>query len=87
MEVRGRPLVLQAELDRVVTVAGGKTGGSASPVARHSLAEGGRRRWQKDVPEEVKQKLEFIAVENVDEALAVALEKGGAVPASQGKSA
>src|SRR6266516_3595057 len=38
-----------------------------------------------DVPEEAKQKLKFIPVENVDEVLAVALEKDGAVPASDGK--
>lgn len=31
-----------------------------------------------DVPEEAKQKLKFVPVENVDEALAVALEKNGA---------
>ena len=36
-----------------------------------------------DVPEEAKQKLKFVPVENVDEALAVALEKSGAVSASQ----
>jgi len=30
-----------------------------------------------DVPEEVKQKLKFVAVENVDEVLAIALEKNG----------
>jgi ATP-dependent Lon protease len=30
-----------------------------------------------DVPEEAKQKLKFVPVENVDEVLAVALEKGG----------
>jgi ATP-dependent Lon protease len=40
-----------------------------------------------DVPEEAKQKLKFILVENVDEVLAVALEKDGAVPASDQKSA
>ena len=40
-----------------------------------------------DVPEEAKQKLKFVPVENVDEVLAVALEKDGAVPASEGKSA
>ena len=34
-----------------------------------------------DVPEEAKQKLKFVPVENVDEVLAVALEKDGAVPA------
>ena len=32
-----------------------------------------------DVPEEAKQKLKFVPVENVDEVLAVALEKDGAV--------
>ena len=31
-----------------------------------------------DVPEEAKQKLKFVPVENVDEVLAVALEKNGA---------
>ena len=31
-----------------------------------------------DVPEEAKQKLKFVTVENVDEVLAVALEKNGA---------
>jgi ATP-dependent Lon protease len=30
-----------------------------------------------DVPEEAKQKLKFVAVENVDEVLAIALEKNG----------
>jgi ATP-dependent Lon protease len=30
-----------------------------------------------DVPEEAKQKLKFIPVENVDEVLNAALEKGG----------
>jgi hypothetical protein len=55
----------------------GKTGGPASPLARRSLGEGGRRRWQKGVSEQAKQKLKFIAVENFDEALAVALEKKG----------
>ena len=30
-----------------------------------------------DVPEEAKQKLKFVPVENVDEVLAVALENGG----------
>ena len=40
-----------------------------------------------DVPEEAKQKLKFVPVENVDEVLAVALEKNGAPPASQTKSA
>jgi ATP-dependent Lon protease len=43
-----------------------------------------------DVPEEAKQKLKFVPVENVDEVLAVALEKNGAseparsVPATDG---
>jgi ATP-dependent Lon protease len=43
-----------------------------------------------DVPEEAKQKLKFVPVENVDEVLAVALEKDGAseparsVPATDG---
>ena len=40
-----------------------------------------------DVPEEAKQKLKFIPVENVDEALSVALEKDGAQPASESKVA
>jgi ATP-dependent Lon protease len=40
-----------------------------------------------DVPEEAKQKLKFIPVENVDEALSVALEKDGAQPASERKVA
>jgi ATP-dependent Lon protease len=40
-----------------------------------------------DVPEEAKQKIKFVPVENVDEVLAVALEKDSAVPASEGKSA
>jgi ATP-dependent Lon protease len=40
-----------------------------------------------DVPEEAKQKLKFIPVENVDEALSVALEKDGAQSASQSKIA
>jgi predicted ATP-dependent protease len=40
-----------------------------------------------DVPEEAKQKLKFVPVETVDEVLAVALEKDGAVPASETKSA
>jgi len=31
-----------------------------------------------DVPDEAKQKLKFVAVENVDEVLAVALERNGA---------
>lgn len=39
-----------------------------------------------DVPEEAKQKLKFVPVENVDEVLAVALEKDRAAPASQTKS-
>ena len=40
-----------------------------------------------DVPEEAKQKLKFVPVENVDEVLAVALEKDGTASASKGKSA
>jgi ATP-dependent Lon protease len=40
-----------------------------------------------DVPEEAKQKLKFVPVENVDEVLAVALEKNGAPSASGRKSA
>ncbi len=40
-----------------------------------------------DVPEEVKQKIKFVPVENVDEVLAVALEKNGALPAPESKSA
>jgi len=40
-----------------------------------------------DVPEEAKQKLKFVPVENVDEVLAVALEKDGARSASERKSA
>jgi predicted ATP-dependent protease len=40
-----------------------------------------------DVPEEAKQKLRFIPVENVDEVLAVALGKNGAPSASERKSA
>jgi ATP-dependent Lon protease len=41
-----------------------------------------------DVPEEAKQKLKFIPVENVDEVLNVALEKDGAPPpASESKAA
>jgi ATP-dependent Lon protease len=40
-----------------------------------------------DVPEEAKQKLKFIPVENVDEALSVALEKDGAQPTSDSKVA
>jgi ATP-dependent Lon protease len=39
-----------------------------------------------DVPEEAKQKIKFIPVENVDEVLAVALEKNGAPSASERKS-
>jgi ATP-dependent Lon protease len=38
-----------------------------------------------DVPEEAKQKLKFVPVENVDEVLDVALEKDGATPKSQNK--
>ena len=38
-----------------------------------------------DVPEEAKEKLKFVAVENVDEVLAIALEKNGATPTSQKK--
>ena len=38
-----------------------------------------------DVPEEAKQKLKFVPVENVDEVLAVALEKNGETSASQKK--
>jgi ATP-dependent Lon protease len=40
-----------------------------------------------DVPEEAKQKLKFIPVENVDEVLNAALEKNGAAPASESKVA
>ena len=40
-----------------------------------------------DVPEEAKQKLKFVPVENVDEVLAVALEKDDATSASERKSA
>ena len=40
-----------------------------------------------DVPEEAKQKLKFVPVENVDQVPAVALEKNGAVPASENKTA
>lgn len=40
-----------------------------------------------DVPEEAKQKLKFIPVENVDEALSVALEKDGTQPTSESKAA
>jgi ATP-dependent Lon protease len=39
-----------------------------------------------DVPEEAKQILKFVPVENVDEVLAVALEKDGAAPPSGSKS-
>ena len=40
-----------------------------------------------DVPEEAKQKLKFVPVENVDEVLAVALEKNGATTPSENKPA
>jgi ATP-dependent Lon protease len=40
-----------------------------------------------DVPEEAKQKLKFIPVENVDEVLAAALEKNGAAPSPESKAA
>src|SRR5438094_3346145 len=40
-----------------------------------------------DVPEEAKQKLKFIPVENVDEVLDAALEKNSAPAASEPKSA
>jgi len=40
-----------------------------------------------DVPEEAKQKLKFVPVENVDEVLAVALEKGVASKQQSGRSA
>jgi ATP-dependent Lon protease len=40
-----------------------------------------------DVPEEVKQQIKFVPVENVDEVLAVALEKNGATPNSKSKAA
>ena len=40
-----------------------------------------------DVPEEAKQKLKFVPVENVDEVLAVALEKDGATQQQAGGSA
>jgi ATP-dependent Lon protease len=40
-----------------------------------------------DVPEEAKQKLKFVPVENVDEVLAVALEKNGATQQQAGESA
>ena len=39
-----------------------------------------------DVPEEAKQKLKFIPVENVDEVLNAALEKNGTAPASESKA-
>ncbi|PYL62373.1 MAG: endopeptidase La [Verrucomicrobia bacterium] len=39
-----------------------------------------------DVPEEAKQKLKFVPVENVDEVLSVALEKNGAPTASDSKA-
>jgi ATP-dependent Lon protease len=38
-----------------------------------------------DVPEEAKQKLKFVPVENVDEVLAAALEKDGAAPSSESR--
>jgi ATP-dependent Lon protease len=40
-----------------------------------------------DVPEEAKQKLKFIPVENVDEVLRIALEKDGATPSQDSKAA
>jgi ATP-dependent Lon protease len=40
-----------------------------------------------DVPEEAKQKLKFVPVENVDEVLSIALEKDGARHASKSKVA
>jgi ATP-dependent Lon protease len=40
-----------------------------------------------DVPEEAKQKLKFIPVENVDEVLKIALEKDGATPSQDSKAA
>jgi ATP-dependent Lon protease len=40
-----------------------------------------------DVPEEVKQKIKFVPVENVDEVLAVALEKNGSSSALGSKTA
>jgi ATP-dependent Lon protease len=40
-----------------------------------------------DVPEEAKQKLKFIPVENVDEVLKIALEKNGAPTPSESKGA
>src|SRR5512133_2852520 len=39
-----------------------------------------------DVPEEAKQKLKFVPVENVDEVLAAALEKNGATKQQAGGS-
>ena len=39
-----------------------------------------------DVPEEAKQKLKFVPVENVDEVLDVALEKNGATEKDPGGS-
>jgi ATP-dependent Lon protease len=40
-----------------------------------------------DVPEEAKQKLKFVPVENVDEVLAVALEKNGTPPSASERKA
>jgi ATP-dependent Lon protease len=40
-----------------------------------------------DVPEEAKQKLKFVPVENVDEVLKVALEKAGTTPSPVSKAA
>src|SRR5437764_727727 len=40
-----------------------------------------------DVPEEAKQKLKFVPVENVDEVLAAALEKNGTAPSTASKMA
>ena len=40
-----------------------------------------------DVPEEAKQKLKFVPVENVDEVLEVAMEKNGVPSAPESKSA
>ena len=39
-----------------------------------------------DVPEEAKQKLKFIPVENVDEVLSAALERDGATPSPDSKA-
>jgi ATP-dependent Lon protease len=39
-----------------------------------------------DVPEEAKQKLKFVLVENVDEVLAVALERDGAAKSTPANS-